>query len=514
MTDHASQAKPLPTPETHPLIFRLAREVGTPISFFDLETTGLGHRLPSFGITEFAFLAVMPNGQAHAHSKLLNPENPIEDRAREVTGIDNAMVAGAPNFGVHADKILRMMEKSLMVGFNCDSFDTPALLGQIDRYQAPRPAEWKSVDLYKVWKDVQNTKRGKQTEVAEHYGVPFTNAHRALADCSALADILEQMLWRHGTTPFHKAMKLNWDGQSIETPSAERSSTRAPKNGELTANQTLLKASIDELLPQRLSIDQFAASLFERGFKIQITKGGAAYIHGDGTDQAERIGGSVFGKGYAWNDVRGQLSGDIPQHLFAPGPVYGKDRPASAPADRENRQADEARAREILMAQARDDGRIDAAKAAAESGIKPSTVSFAISALLAEGKINPEHARDAQAQAWLDEQWKDLPHQGKLTPLLEACRKAGAPESVDFTQLRVAIATRKASMPSSARAAGPTGAPQAQPQGRVAAPSKPMHHYGQAPEQPAAKAPAYDEPPPFDDFPPFDAEPSASRMNP
>jgi len=520
MTDPVPQAKPLPTPDSHPLIFRLAREIGSPISFFDLETTGLGHRLSTFGITEFAFLAVLPNGQAHAHSKLLNPENPIEDRARDVTGIDNDMVAGAPHFGAHADKVLRMMEKSIMVGFNCDSFDTPALIGQLDRYQVTRPSEWKSVDLFKVWKDVHNTKRGKQTVVAEHYGVPFSNAHRALTDCSALADILEQMLWHHGVTPFHKAMKVNWDGQSIDEPTASRtSSAREAKNGELTANQALLKSSLDELLPQKLSVEQFSSSLAERGFKLQITKGGAAYIHGDGTDHADRIGGSVFGKGYAWNNVRSHLSGDIPPNLFAPGPIYGKEHPASTPAELENRQADQARAREIILAQASDAGRIDAAKASSESGINPSTVSFAISALLAEGKINPEHAKDPQAQAWLDEKWNELPHQGKLTPLLESCRKAGAPDSVDFTQLRVAIATRNAARATSSLAPpshGNSSPPSQSHRSRVAAPSKPRHHY----ERPSSKASPvmasfHDEPPPFDDLPPFDADdaPSTSRIS-
>jgi DNA polymerase III epsilon subunit-like protein len=515
MSDQATPAKPLPTPDTHPLIFRLAREIGTPISFYDLETTGLGHGKPTFGITEFAFLAVLPNGQAHAHAKLINPENRIEFDAERVTGISQDMVKDAPTIAQHADKILRMMERSLMVGFNCDSYDTPALLGQLDRYNVARPAAWKSVDLYSVWKTVQNRKDGKQTVVAEHYGVPFQNAHRALADCSALADILEGMLWHHGMQPFHKALRHNWDGVSRDAegnavPKAERSARSAPKSSaELSESQNRLKDTIDASLVATPSMQQFKTDLAAAGFDVEVNRWGAvAYIHGKTTDHPERTGGSVLGKGYSWTDVKTRLSGgapDAPSSQGTTGPRQGTPE----------RGAEEAAAKATLLELAKEGGRIDLARACEQSGASAKAVSFAISSLLAEGLVSPDQARDPAAQAWLDTHWDTLPTQGKLTPLLEKCKSSGAPAEVDFTQLRVALASRKASMPARAASARPApshNGPRDDP--RRSAPSVPFRTPAAAPLAVAD----YDGPPPFDDDmpPPFDMDDTGtlSRMAP
>lgn len=496
-----SGAKPLPTPDTHPLIFRLARHLGMPLSFYDIETTGLGLSQPTFGITEFAFLAVMPDGRAHPHSKILDPQNKIEQRASEITGITQAMVDGQPTFADHADKIHRMFSKSVAVGFNIAKFDTPAVMGQFARYGIEAPAGFRSVDLYSVWKDVQGTSKGKQVEVAEHYGVPFAGAHRALADCSALADILEQMIWRHGIDSFSRAIAIGLNGPEAAASGAPRPA-RAPRaaNGELTASQSALKAAIDEATGRQASVQEFCDALAAQGFAVEVTKfGGSRYFRARGTPQEEKLNGSDLGKGYGWKDVSSKLTGETPASIVEAG---GYAATGKTPEDKASKGAEEARSRAAVLAQAGEPS-IDVARAVAESGSSAKSVSFAISNLLVDGALRPDQVTVASAQAWLDAHWASLPAEGKLTPLLNACVAAGCPKEVDFLQLRVAKATRGMGSPApskpAARPAGAAPAPQAAP-----APS--------APSEP----PSFAEIPPFDDeLPPFDeAPPNASRHAP
>lgn len=507
----------LPTPQTHPLVFKLACEIGKPLSFFDIEATGINCRSDRFGVTEFAFLAVMPNGKAHAHSSLINPENPIEQRASEITGLTNEMLADKPTVGQHASKIVKMMERSVMFGFNCDSYDTPALLLQLDRYQVERPAEWSSVDMRSIWCSAHGVKKGTQSEVAEHYGVPFTGAHRALADCSALADIMEQMLWRHGVELVHSHARLNWDGVardadgSVRAPRASRPSSRG---GETTPAQSALKAALDEAIPKKLSVEQFADELASKGFKLEITKGGAAYIvQSPAGSEPERCSGSQLGAGYVWKDIRSTLSGDIPQRLYGTGPVFGERgaRPEKNAEDKASEAASEARAKDALLELAKAGGPLDLARAAELSGSTPKSVSFAVSRLLADGLVQPAQVSVDEAQKWLDERWDQLPTGGLLTPLLGTCEKLGAPASVDFTQLRVAKAFRKAAMPTRAPASAPaprSEAASSQGSGRL---DNQGGGYSQRSTAPALRAePNYDDVPPFDD----DSSPIVSRSAP
>lgn len=476
--------KPLPTPETHPLIFRFCREINTPLSFFDLETTTNIVTSPTFGITEFGFLAILPDGRAHAHSKLLNPENVISDKAREITGLTNEMLAGEQTFGEHSATVVKMIQKSIAIGFNSNTFDLRGIFTQLDRYNIERPENWRSLDLREIWVKL-NGNAGTQTVVAEHYGVPFTGAHRALADCSALVDIFEQMLWRHGSQMALGLMRNNWDGvappQADGSPAPKRSGKTVDPS-TLGPNHLVLKAAIDDCAARSMSVEQFASELAAKNFTIEVTKGGAAYVFAKGSPETERISGSALGQEYSWPKVRAFFSGEVPPELISAGPVYGANRPAMAPLTPQQKTSENDQARAAIEAQAAGGGFVDIKAIQAATGIKETSLSFMLSTMLVDGAITPDQARNPEAQSWLDSKWAELPIQGALKPLLAACQAAKCPKSVDFVQLRVAIASRKASLP--ARPAQPP---------RQNAPSSASMHDGP--------------PPGFDDVPLYEDNP-------
>lgn len=481
-----------------PLVTRLAKTLKQPIVFLDLETTTNIVSSPEFGVTEIAYLAVFPNGKQSRFVALVNPENPISSRASEITGITQAMVSEAPTFAEHAKRLTDVFNASVVVTYNGDTFDVPGVLTQMDRYGAARPTNCQSLDAYKAWKKIQNVKGGKLIDVCQHYGVTLDGAHRALADVFATAEVFEQMLWQHGANFAIQMANEAYD------PSSPESKKPSASSKELTATQTALKGVIDKLTAAPIAVADFAARLRESGYELEITKGGAAYIH---AETKERTGGSLFGSDYSWAKVSAKLTGETPPELVK-GVVYGGNggaRSASSagsssgssygsPASSADRANEERRAREAILALAAEGKSVDPRAAMQKAGLsKVATVSITMGNMLVEGTLSPEAAERADAQEWLGSRIErllgSLPDR-KLKPLLAAAQAEKCPDCVDYVQLRVAVMRFEL-----AKGLAP------------AARSAPMARPAQAPARaPApAAAPAPSEPPNFDDCP-FDSD--------
>ncbi|MCW7537072.1 exonuclease domain-containing protein [Aquabacterium sp. A7-Y] len=85
------------------------------LAFVDLETTG---SMPgSDGITEVAIIQVDAEG-VREWSSLVNPGRPIPPFIQQLTGIDDAMVAGAPSFASLAAEVLARLEGRVFFAHN------------------------------------------------------------------------------------------------------------------------------------------------------------------------------------------------------------------------------------------------------------------------------------------------------------------------------------------------------------------------------------------------------------
>lgn len=534
------QATPdrLPTPETHPLLFRLAAEIGKPLAFFDLETTTSIVSKSNFGIAELAYLAILPDGSVHNFASYINPEAPMDPEAARITGIDEQALKSEKPFSSFQKRVRGLMEKSIMIGFNSNSFDIPGVLGQFDRYQIERPEHWECSDLRDIWRSEMNPPKGKGklSEVAEHYGVPFEGAHRASADTFACVNVLERMLWRHGSLAFERSRKLDWDPSkpSASTAAGSAPSPSSGKPKELTAIQAQLKDLLDPMLAEQppLSVALFAERLAAGGFQLEITQGGAAYVHAE-----ERVSGSKLGQGYAWREVLARLSGPIPDKLFAPGAARFQPRSAGAPAPNSgasspaasvgappsaaprsggSRESEDARARAAIAELASSGAPAQLPALARQLGIRLSALSFAASDALQKGQIQAQQLADADAQRWLSDHWAQLPVEGgRLKPLLEAAQKAGAPESIDYIQLRVALGARSGSSPAPRSAPQAPREPEASPHAAYedSGSDEAVHAFldsaspARAPRSPAPSIPD-DDLPPFDE--PYSGDPRRS----
>lgn len=159
---------------------------------FDLETTGA--KAPPCRITEIGAYRVRNGEVAEKFQTLVNPEMSIPPFITQLTGIDDAMVAGAPLFADIAHDFLEFIGDSILVAHN-SGFDMRFLNHEISRvfpeYRMANPCLC-TVQLSR--KLLPNIVNHKLKTVAEHYSIDLVNHHRAAADAYATAHIFVNLL--------------------------------------------------------------------------------------------------------------------------------------------------------------------------------------------------------------------------------------------------------------------------------------------------------------------------------
>jgi DNA polymerase-3 subunit epsilon len=168
-----------------------------PLAVIDFETTGLSpetDRIVEIGIACFA-------GRELTNLKhwLVNPGMPIPEQARNVHGIGDTEVAGAPKFEQIAMELVEVLRSHLPVAYNAGfdraflhaeleraGFDTkgperaPACHGEVDWID---PLIW-TRELYR------DDSSRKLTDIAARLGIALDRAHRADSDAETTGRVL------------------------------------------------------------------------------------------------------------------------------------------------------------------------------------------------------------------------------------------------------------------------------------------------------------------------------------
>lgn len=157
----------------------------------DIETTGC--RPGSGGILEVGAVRV-ESGSITAHfSALVDPGEPIPAAIRQLTGIDETMVAGAPPIERVIADFRAFVGDAVLVAHN-HRFDMGFLDYEAERSWGmpfPRPV----LDTLALARRLHpELPRHNLRVLAEHYGAVTTPNHRALPDARATAEILVRML--------------------------------------------------------------------------------------------------------------------------------------------------------------------------------------------------------------------------------------------------------------------------------------------------------------------------------
>ena len=160
----------------------------TVFSCFDFETTHLDAKKGY--VIEAAVVQVTASGEWLGEwTSLINA--PTTDLGRsDIHGIFPEMLYGAPTFSEIAGDLIERFSGCIPVAHNA-SFDTRFLLSEWERLGLG-PLEFKPLDTLAMARNLGLPR--KLSDLAEYYGVPLVDAHQALDDTRALAQVLIKLL--------------------------------------------------------------------------------------------------------------------------------------------------------------------------------------------------------------------------------------------------------------------------------------------------------------------------------
>lgn len=158
----------------------------------DVETTGggveRGHR-----ITEIAMVEVCGGRIVDEWQTLVNPGRRIPPGVTVLTGITDAMVAGAPWFEDVSEEVVRRLDGRVFVAHNV-AFDWAFVSGELLRTMGECPDPCRLCTVRMVRRLVSELRHRNLDVVSRHFGVEVPGRHRAYGDALATARILLRLL--------------------------------------------------------------------------------------------------------------------------------------------------------------------------------------------------------------------------------------------------------------------------------------------------------------------------------
>lgn len=165
-----------------------------PLSFFDLETTGIN--IVSDRIVEISILKMMVNGEVIKKTQRINPTIPIPLESSLIHGIYDEDIKDAPTFKSMAKEFAKFLEGSDLAGFNILKFDIPVLVEEFLRADVDfDTSKRKVVDVQKIFHMME--KRNLSSAYKFYCQKVLENAHSAEADTIATMEILEAQVQKY-----------------------------------------------------------------------------------------------------------------------------------------------------------------------------------------------------------------------------------------------------------------------------------------------------------------------------
>jgi|GEM_PF-1650416 len=152
---------------------------------FDFETTGLS--ATDCKIVEIGAVKVHNGKITETFETFVDPEEHIDDDSTKVHGITDEMVAGSPNYARALQDFYKFTRNATLVAYNISfDFSFLDLYGKKAGYNFDNP----QIDALRLASiNVKGVKNYKLKTIAEKLGVVLDNAHRAIYDTIATAEV-------------------------------------------------------------------------------------------------------------------------------------------------------------------------------------------------------------------------------------------------------------------------------------------------------------------------------------
>jgi DNA polymerase-3 subunit epsilon len=165
-----------------------------PICFFDLEATGMN--IIKDRIIEIAVIKMMPNGETHRKSNVLNPTIPITAESSAIHGLTDEDVKDKPTFKEVARDYARFFEGCDLAGFAILKFDVPMLVEEFLRVGVEFDySRKKIIDAQRIFHMME--KRTLSAAYQFYLNKEMENSHTAEADTEACMEVLIAQVERY-----------------------------------------------------------------------------------------------------------------------------------------------------------------------------------------------------------------------------------------------------------------------------------------------------------------------------
>lgn len=190
--------------EALPNLRKLSSILDMPLTFVDLETTGLVHE-KMFAIIEIGAIRISAEKIIES-SSLVDPEMKIPVPITNITGIDDSMVKGFPKFPFFDKFFRRTSDQDVLCGYNSKSFDATGIKRMGKKYKSFYTFE-NQLDFRHIFLRQRNSltgvssQKGSLVEACNFYNVKMPTigtAHRAGFDIAITALLAEKIFEHHG----------------------------------------------------------------------------------------------------------------------------------------------------------------------------------------------------------------------------------------------------------------------------------------------------------------------------
>ena len=198
----------------------------------DLETTG--GNVETEKIIEVGMVRVENRTITEERNFLINPDKEIPEFVQKLTGIKKADVAHAPKIEEVIDEISQFIGDSIVVAHNT-SFDVPFINGvlkQLGRPTLDNKVICTNIMTKYMIPDIMSSNLGYMSTI---FGIPHSNAHRAVEDARATANLLLKYLEIFDNKNIRKVNQLYYPRNKFELDRA----IFEPSDGLDTVHQAL-----------------------------------------------------------------------------------------------------------------------------------------------------------------------------------------------------------------------------------------------------------------------------------
>ena len=160
-----------------------------PFACFDFETTGFSPKRDR--VIEVAVVTVTHGTVGSSWTSLINPGDDVELGATHIHGIKRDWIRSAPSFAEIAGTLFSLLDGKVLVAHNAN-FDLGFLRSEMSRAQLLAKGtlfpHWDTMKAADFAPSLPASR--KLVDVAAAFGVKIANAHQALDDALAVAEIV------------------------------------------------------------------------------------------------------------------------------------------------------------------------------------------------------------------------------------------------------------------------------------------------------------------------------------